>query len=156
MKDIRVGYVSLKVALEDATAISNTIAAIETTGKKIKPHEMHMTLMYDSANPVSTRSVPMIGRTGEVYEGIISGVSILGDEDSEYRAVVLKIDSPMIELRHRELSIFMKHNFEDFVPHVSVIYGADAADLEKLTPILTDLVGKDILLYGEAFSTVKE
>lgn len=154
--EIRVGYVSLKVALHDGTALYKEILNESYDGKQLSPHELHMTLMYDSTNPIPTRAIPAVSKASEEYEATIMGIDLLGEIGSKYRAVVVLLESPGIRQRFDELSVLMTHSFEEFKPHVSLIYGASEDDLEKVRKLLTHWIGTRIVLYGESFSTVKE
>lgn len=156
MTDIFVGYACLKVALESGKIIKDTIGEVVLTGRLLAPHELHMTLMYDGSNPVRSRNLSVVSDPDSVYNGVISGYSLLGEETSAFRAVVLEVECPDVVARHEELSIFMTHSFDNFIPHISVAYGVTPEDLLTLQSRLTKLVGTPIILYGENFSTVKE
>lgn len=153
---VKLGYVSLKVRLQDGTFIHNMIKEIPIQGRFIVPHEMHMTLMYDQSNPIPAHAIKSFSKPEVEYLATVTGVGVLGKEGSEYRAVVLHLDSDAIQERFDELSIFMTHSFPDFKAHVSLVYGASDEDAAVLTPVLTSLVGTSIVLYGESFATLKE
>lgn len=153
---IKLGYVSLRVRLEDATFVHNLIKEVELDGRCIAPHDMHVTMMYDKSNPIPSLAVKAFGKPEVEYLATISGVGMLGEEGSKYRAVVLHLESTELQNRFDELSIFMSHSFDDFMAHTSVVYGATEQDYEKVDNLLTSLVGTSIVLYGESFATVKE
>lgn len=152
---ISVGYVSLKVSLKDSKFLHDLLESLPIEGRLIAAHDMHLTLMYDQENPIPATAISKINRPDEIYRATIKDVGMLGDEDSKYRAVVLHLESPQIDQRFDELSIFMNHSFDSLMKHVSVIYGAVDGDLVTVKSMLTDLVGSSILLYGESFATIK-
>jgi hypothetical protein len=153
---IKLGYVSLKVRLEDATFIRDLVKDVPISGRLLSPHELHMTLMYDNTNPIPQSAVSMFSQPDVEHLATVVGAGLLGDEGSEHRAVVLFLESETIQERFDELSIFMTHSFGDLLLHVSVSYGATEEDASSLVPLLTSLVGTSIVLYGESFATLKE
>lgn len=153
-KDFGLGYVSLRLALENGTAIRAAIKELPITGETLSPHEMHMTIMYDTSNPVRVGNASAVCNMDATYEGTITGITTLGDAES--LAVVLTVVAPGVVNRHEELSIFMTHSFSPFLPHVSVAYHCTADDLPLIEKALTPFVGSSIILYGESFATVKE
>lgn len=152
----RVGYVSLKVDLAFGREVYNAVSGLPIVGSLIKPHDMHMTLMYDSSNPIRATSIPYVAKSGMEHSATVTSVGILGDDTSAYRAVVLKTESSSIRERFEELSTIMTHSFEDHIQHISIAYGVTDADFEEMKKVLTAFIGRDIILYGESFATVKE
>lgn len=157
---IKVGYVSLKVQRESISGILDAISNLPLEGNQIKPMDLHMTLMYDKSNPVPLSNVKWFGKPHVEHEGDITGISMLGDEGSQYRAVVLDVSSDTIRKRFDELSMVMTHNFEDHIQHVSLVYGATERDYDLILAALSDILPPNgnptIRLYGENFSEVKK
>lgn len=155
---IGVGYASLKVSQTSLLDLFQEIKSKtdELDGTLIKRHDLHMTLMYDRTNPIPAKNIPYFSKSGEVYKGTVVDSILLGEEGSEHRAVVLLIDSYEIVERHDELRATMKHSFDEFVPHISVIYGATEQDYVILREIISKYIGSSVELYGESFATVKQ
>lgn len=152
----RVGYVSLRVELPFCREVYKAVENLPVSCNLIKPHDMHMTLMYDSSNPIRATSIPYVANAGMEHSATVTSVGILGDDTSAYRAVVLKTESSSIRERFEELSTIMTHSFEDHIQHISIAYGVTDADFEEMKKVLTGFIGRDIILYGESFATVKE
>tara|TARA_Y100000593_G_scaffold94842_1_gene196526 strand:- start:2177 stop:2650 length:474 start_codon:yes stop_codon:yes gene_type:complete len=154
---IKLGYVSLRVELNFARNVYKTIKNLALDGMPIKAHDMHMTLMYDKENPIPIENAKAFGQPQRVHDGVVKEISMLGIDDTGRGAVVLIIESESIAERHEELSFFMKHSFDPFVPHISVAYDATEDDFERIKQAISVLViGKSVVLYGESFAELKK
>lgn len=153
---IKLGYVSLRVGLDTGRAVYGQIKDLMLDATLIKPHDMHMTLMYDKENPIPIENAKVFGKPQLVHIGKITGIEMLGVDDEGKGAVVLTIDSPSVQARHDELSFFMKHSFDPFLAHVSVAYGASPEALEAIKTALYPMIGKELKLYGESFAELKK
>lgn len=156
MSDVRVGYVSLKLALNDGKYFSELLSDTVLSGRIIAAHDMHLTLMYDQSNPIPANAISKVSMPDTIHDAVVTGVGVLGEDGSKYRAIVLHLESPSIDQRFDELSIFMTHSFDSLKKHVSLVYGATDEDFETVIGLLTETIGKHILLYGESFATIKE
>ena len=151
MEDIKIGYFSLKLRIKDAVFLNSVVKSFELDGRAVGAYDMHMTLMFDSSNPLPTSAASVLSDNESTYTATISGVDLFGGD-----SIVLILEAPEVVSRHKELSIFMRHSFEEFTPHVSVVYDATESDFYKVKDFLTGLIGTSIVLYGESFATIKE
>lgn len=151
---ISVGYASLKV-VRDAPVedIVEVISNLDLDGQAIKPYDLHMTLIYDKTNPLPIERTKYINKPDKVYQATAVDIRKLGD------AVVMILESDEVMERFDELSLFMKHSFDDMIPHVSLVYDATDRDFLLVEAAIGDIIRNDnpvILLYGESFATVKK
>jgi hypothetical protein len=153
---IKLGYVSLRVGLEMGRAIYAQIKHIPMDATLIKPHDMHMTLMYDKSNPIPIENAKVFGKPQLVHTGTIVDIQMLGVDEEGKGAIVLTIDAPSAQARHEELSFFMNHSFDPFLAHVSVAYGASPEAFETVKSALYPMIGKELKLYGESFAELKK
>lgn len=139
------GYCSLKLDSVQAKEINKImkVAGIEC----IPPSEMHCTLMYDESDP----NIKILKNTS-TYTAKVKGVKLLGD------AIVLELDSPGIEKRHKELkNAGYKHSFPKLLVHMSINYDPKSTD-KDLLELLIKLKGiPKVLKFGnEKFSPLKK
>ena len=102
----------------------------------VRPGEMHVTVLY------SKQAVDPASLGGPQSESItISGgersVEPLGDEG----AVVLKIQSEELQARHSAcVSAGASHDYESYLPHLTLSYKAEGVDLQSIEPFTGDIV----------------
>lgn len=142
-----VGYVALRLSERDAYRITTLL---DSMGIKdtIPNDEMHMTLMYDESNPMLSDRADNLVDPKLMYPVDVIGVDVLGDPDSEYRAVVLKTRSKSVDSRHQMWSAFMTHSKPDFIQHISVKYKPTEIDIDTLKAyedLIVDHIGMVVL-----------
>lgn len=140
------GYVSVRPDLMTAHHIAGHLKELGIEDF-IDPTDMHVTVMYSRNDEINTNADPK----RDYIATVTNDVTILGEHP--YRALVLKLDSDDLQVRHGEL--FMHggvHSFEEYLPHLSLKYNVTDEDLRKLreNPIQ---IGK-IILSGETFGPV--
>lgn len=120
------GYISLSVADESAERIEDVLSEFEINGLI---QQFHLTLMYDVSNPsVSYKTNDL------TYESDIVDIKILGEEDSEWRAIAFELSDNTLVTRHQELlSQGFNHSYDTFIPHVSIKYKPSEKDIKTLT-----------------------
>lgn len=124
---MRYGYCALKPSGRDARVIEAVMQSIGLVDI-IPSGELHMTLMYDKSNPISDNAVKTIGKPTKKYFAVPVDVKMLGGD-----SLVIEFESDLISERHHELSLFMTHSYDDFIPHVSIKYDATERDFALLT-----------------------
>ena len=120
------GYCALRPSGRDARVVEAVMQSIGLNGI-VPADELHMTLMYDKSNPLSESSVRNIVKSDKKYFAVPVDVLILGGD-----SLVIEFECKSIEDRHQELSMFMTHSYDDFIPHMSVKYDASETDLALL------------------------
>lgn len=140
------GYVSVKPTADDAGSIASQVSALGITGG-IAPEKLHVTLMYSKAHSVNIQPEP-----DRVYQATLTGQFKLLGADS---ALVALIDSPDLQKRFDELSAAGGvHSFPDYLPHISLKYGATEADLALIEGKGLDMAS--LKLTGETFKPVDD
>lgn len=89
--------------------------------------DFHVTVMYSKHRSISDEVALAINKPNEVYAAEVTGFDILGGD-----ALVILLDSRELQLRYQELSVFLDHSFDEYLPHLSVKYGASQDDLTRL------------------------
>jgi len=140
------GFVSVRPDLMTAHHIAGHLKELGIEDF-IDPTDMHVTVMYSRNDEINTNADPK----RDYIATVTNDVTILGEHP--YRALVLKLDSDDLQVRHGEL--FMHggiHSFDDYLPHLSLKYNVTDEDLRKLreNPIQ---IGK-LILSGETFRPV--
>lgn len=117
------GYVALKVAKPDANKLSLIFNNLGLTGL-IKPDKMHMTLMYDKKEGPNNYTA-----NNKSYKAKVIGIDRLGKKGSQWEAIVLKVHSPEIANRHKELKDQgFKHSYGNLLQHISIKYKPSSMD----------------------------
>jgi len=109
----------------------------EGQGFRNVERDLHVTILY-SRTPVDPFKM------GESWsprltipEGGARKVERLGDDG----AIVLKFASGELKWRHEEMiGRGASHDFDEFVPHVTITYDGDGVDLDKVEPYTGELV----------------
>lgn len=118
-----VGYVSVKLLSELNQEFRAWFDGLKVDNK-IPFEKLHVTLMYDTSNRIYSgykkEETPMRKawpKHGEPF-------AAMGEEGSKWAATVIKLASPELDLRFRQLTaIGFRHSHEDFIPHMSLTYG---------------------------------
>lgn len=119
------GYIALKLNLSQAKALHDFLAK-NNFSDLITPEKMHMTLIYDKRNPDIKYE-----KSVNAYKADLKAIKALGT--GNWRAAVLELNAPEISKRHDALiNSGYKHSYDDFVPHLSIKYKPDNADIAKL------------------------
>ena len=122
------GFGAMRIHKDDAKAITNALFKAGIRGV-MRPEELHVTLMYDTANPVLDNEQP---EQDISYKAHGKGIDRYGDEGSRWEAIVLKLDSPDLQKRHQFLlQRGYRHSYPEFKPHLSLKYMPDEGDLDK-------------------------
>lgn len=124
------GYMAVKLSQQSADALTRhlRLIGIEDT---IPPEEMHATLFYcadqDSMKAVETDPT-------RKYVSHITGADMMGDKDSEWRALALDLESPDLSERHAQIKELTgaNHSYPDYRVHVSLKYKPTQRDHELL------------------------
>lgn len=122
------GFGAVRVHPEDALHIEDALFAAGLKGI-IRGEDMHVTIMYDKANPVLDTDAP----EGQMnYKTTGQGIDKYGEEGSRWEAIVLKLESPDLAARHNFLlQRGFRHSYPEYRPHLSLKYMPDAGDLDK-------------------------
>lgn len=124
-----------------ATPTEDTIEGIKKLQKRlglknpIDPESLHVTLMYSKrGNPDLPPS-----DTYKVAEPLT--LELLGDEKN---CLVLVLDSPDLEMRHEQLSVYgLAHTFSPYKPHITLTYEYEGEEFDDA--VLYDGNGEPIL-----------
>ena len=143
------GYVSLKLAKEDAALVQEQL---DRAGIKdaIPADKLHCTLFYAKKGLPDT----LKAAGGQVHVAFVRpNPMIIGEEP--WRALVLELDCPSLGLRHEEIkqSTGGEHSYPDYLPHMSLKYGPVEGDAEKIG---NALAGMTLRLTDETIEDIKE
>lgn len=137
-------YVSAKVSFDNSD-IQKTFK-IES-GKFVPKSELHVTLMYSKETSIDTRKIEDLLSTIDFpLSGTFTHAASFDSKDSDGNAtglatLVLEIDCPEVVNIHQELmNIGLKHSYDEYRPHCSLVYNIDAKEcsllVDKLNKIL--------------------
>jgi uncharacterized protein len=119
------GFINVKLTPSCTKKITKIL---EDLGIKDFIDDFHITLMYDKSNPAI--SVKM--KKGE-YKTTITGIDVMGEPDSKWYAVVLKLESDELTDRHNQLKrLGFTHSYPQFKMHVSLKYKPTPDDIETI------------------------
>lgn len=136
------GYVGLTLDSEQAKEIAKIfkIAGVEC----LTPSEFHVTVMQDESNP----EIKLLSND-EKYTAKVTGVERLGKAGSDWEAIVLLLESPSIEKRHKELTnAGFNHKFDTLKCHMSIVYKPKDTDLDLITLVYNLGVLPEELTFG--------
>lgn len=143
------GYVS--AGLKDSETLKMFLEN-SNIGNTVLINKLHVTLMYDRSNSVSTEA-----RSDAVFKAEITDVKRLGEPGSKWEAVVLVLKSPVLDERHEELKkLGFKHSYSEYIAHMSVKYKPEKDDLEILKKELKNIKGKIITLKENKWEQINE
>jgi hypothetical protein len=96
------------------------------------PDKFHTTLIY-STKPCSW---PRINHT-KVFQGRFLDWHVFNTQDNK-NCLVLKVDSPQLEERHKELMAEMgaSYDFDKYIPHITLSYDIGDYDISQLNKTL--------------------
>lgn len=109
-------YVCVKFTKESGKKLYNFAKSLGL--KPIPAHEMHITIVY------STKKLKIKnGISGMNFSVQGSKLEYLGDKDSNWRALTLKLKSEKLQDLHDSFKEYgYIHPYDDFIPHVSLAY----------------------------------
>lgn len=132
--------------------VHETIASID--GDHIDPEDLHATLIYSVGTLHDNSAIQnfLDRNTKSHFSGTVTHVTKFdalpkdGKRDEGKCTLVMEIDSPeLVELHKKLKTLGLTHTYDEFRPHVSLIYGADREEVEpKLDELNQKLVGKQI------------
>jgi len=130
-------YIGMKLHPDSAATLAH-IATVHGIPNPLTKTDLHTTIMYSKNKKLDDYE----DDNSRCCSAKISGI----DKFDNNSALVLKLDSPDLQNRNKELSdAGLEHSFDPFVPHITLSYGAtdyDAAGLEYLK-------GTEIKFNGE-------
>lgn len=135
------GFISVEL---DPNCTKKITKILDDIGIEDYIKDFHITLMYDKSNP--TINVSM---TNKGYTTYITGVDVLGEPDSKWFAVVLKLESDELTARHDKLKkMGFKHSYPTFKMHVSLKYKPSDEDIEMIKFHKDKFMKIDKLIFG--------
>lgn len=141
------GYASLKLDIGVARKIHKKLTNAGISDL-INPEKMHLTLMYSASNNILTSPKPE-----KEYRAEFTGEPLIMG-NNPWRALVIKVKSSEISVRHKELKIFGGvHSHPDFKPHLSLKYSPTEKDLELIKSLSID---GGLIFSNESFEPVKK
>lgn len=117
-----VGYCSVKPIINEANNVLKALDEIKypAGAERIGWGKLHCTLMHDERNP----DLPAIEIPPEIYPSEVVGVTVLG------KAVVLMLSSRRLQERVQVIEGHgFKSSFDNYTPHMSIIYSENEKDL---------------------------
>ena len=91
--------------------------------KPINVSDAHSTVVYSKSN-FAAPSVEGINNLLPRFSFFPKSFKILGKEEDEFKALTLILDAPFLEdLHYKFLSHGAAHDFDDYIPHVTISYG---------------------------------
>ncbi len=141
-----VGYCSVKPIINVS---NNVLRALDTIkypagAQRIGWDKLHCTLMYDERNP----DLPKLDIPPEIYPAEVVGVAVLG------KAVVLLLSSRSLQERVQVIENHgFKSSFDNYTPHMSVIYSEDEKTLigirDRVQKLVDDCLLPKILYFTD-------
>lgn len=123
-------YVALKYADINDFPIPDT-----KTGSAVLPDKRHVTLMYSKESSVCPKMVenymlknhPVDSLTAIATKAeLLDDIPKEGERDENKGTIVLKLHSSQLNKMHEDLkTLGLKHSYDEFSPHVSLVYGVD-------------------------------
>lgn len=106
--------------------------------------DLHVTLMY-GVNNKENKCISELDPSKEFKAHIIGG-QVLGD------AFVLTLSSRDIVLEHNRLrECGHEHSFDEYVPHMSVVYDMDEFTVTILKSLTAELAGRELIFTNASF-----
>lgn len=134
-------YIALKVERQNARDI---YTKVESSGisKLIPSNSYHATLLYSEHTEVEIKH-----DVKRVHKATVKGYKLLGE--GRWAAVVLILEAPSLVRRFNAIQKVYGniHSYPTLTPHVSLKYGPDNTDLDKIKQLIPK--GTEILLTGE-------
>lgn len=146
------GYGALLVSDESSERMRAVIGKYSDT--KII-NSLHVTIMYDNSSPeIDYKPDP-----SKTYMVSTTDITMLGEADSKWRAIVLNLKSKELDDHHLALrKMGYKHSFDKFVPHVSIMYEPSEGDIDSIMSnkerIMKEL--NILTLTGEYFQPINK
>lgn len=137
------GYVSLSLDSEQGKELEKIfkLAGIDC----LTAAKFHVTVMQDESNP----DIDLL-TNDKKYTAKVIGVERLGKPGGEWEAIVLLLDSPEIQKRHKELSnAGFKHKFDDLKCHMSIVYQPKDTDEDLIELIYKLGVIPEELIFSD-------
>lgn len=121
------GYIALKPMIKHAQIIESICKAIGLKDH-IEANKLHVTLVYDRREPIIEQYEPLV----EQKKATITGCDLYND------ALVLTLDSNDLQERFYQLrQLGFKSDYDLYKPHLSLKYGANESDLERVKKYFT-------------------
>jgi len=136
------GYVSVQPSFKSIKMISDIINK-SLLVNAISPSDLHMTLMYDTDNPL----VKSYAKPDNIIKATMREVVILGD------ALVIMLDSEDAHNRFNELcDLGFNPSYPEYIPHISLKYNPEDSDLVDIRKVFKSYIGSTIQLCDEAWN----
>ena len=136
------GYVSVQPSFKSIKMISDIINK-SLLVNAISPIDLHMTLMYDTDNPL----VKSYAEPDNIIKATMQEIVILGD------ALVILLDSKDAHKRFNRLcDLGFNPSYPEYIPHISLKYNPTENDLVKIRKVFKSYKGIDIQLCDETWN----
>lgn len=142
------GYVSLSLDKEQGKELEKIfkIAGIDC----LTADKFHVTVMQDESNP----EIDLL-TNDKKYTAKVTGVERLGKPGGEWEAIVLLLDAPDIQKRHKELTnAGFKHKFDELKCHMSIVYQPKDTDEDLIELIYKLGVLPEELTFGDEHNDI--
>lgn len=136
------GYVSVQPSFKTISIISSIINKGQLYDA-IDSNDLHMTLMYDTNNPL----VKSYAEPDNIIKATMREVVILGD------ALVILLDSTDAHKRFNDLcKLGFSPSYPDYIPHISLKYNPTKSDLVAIRKVFKQYKDVEIQLYDETWN----
>ena len=146
------GWMDVKPSRKTALAIQSWATRVCDFIRIEKANELHITQLFIGGD----NRYPIVPNKNRSYSCRFNDVALFGDTNG---ALVLKVTSPSLHIRFREFEkVGYKHTYPSYEPHITLLEGATASDLNtarhhlgklrELVPIFT--------VQGETFHKSKK
>jgi len=136
------GYVSVKPSFKSIKMISDIINKGQLYDA-ISYSDLHMTLMYDTDNPL----VKSYAKSDNIIKATMQEVVILGD------ALVILLDSEDAHKRFNQLcDLGFNPSYPEYIPHISLKYKPTESDLVDIRKVFKSYAGSEIQLCDEQWN----
>lgn len=122
------GYVALKLMPEDAEIVTERLQSLGVNDA-ITADKLHLTILYTHAD---VEEKPTLAPEAIHLTFVKGEARIMGKPP--YKALVLELDAYSAVQRNHELctSLGVDHSHAEYIPHLSLKYGATAGDLDRV------------------------
>ena len=139
-------YVAIKAFIPDD--IKKFVKSLDMSVDPIEDQDLHATLIYSKGTEVDNSKIKnLLSKGRQEFTGTVKHISKFDSQkSSDLCVIVMEVESYDLEKLHNKLlKIGLKHSYEDYKPHVSLVYNIPTKEANEVIKKLNDFVdGKEI------------
>lgn len=144
-------YIGLKATPETQRMITKRYGKLGVHGVI---GDMHITLMYDrNNNKVDDYQTD----PKKTFTAIVTGASVMGEKDSEWRAIALHLRCPELSRKHYAIrrAYSLEHSYPKYKCHMSIKYKPSDVD-EEIVLDDAGIIGQRLQFSAEYVEPINE